>query len=134
VTRAASFHTAEIAPDEHAAWLGRQLGSASTQLLVGEIDDVPSGQVRLSTVEPGVVEVGISVASERRGQGVGAALLEAAIQHARSGRGAERIGTVIARVRTENEASRRLFERAGFVLHAEGECDGQPCRTYELTL
>ena len=38
----------------------------------------------------------------------------------------------VARVRIENQASIRLFERAGFVLRETGTCQGAPCLIFEL--
>jgi RimJ/RimL family protein N-acetyltransferase len=129
-TRASSFHSQTIEPGEHAAWLARVLGSETDELLVGEIDGVPIGQVRLSRDELGVAEIGISVAPEARGRGLGSGLLQAAIEHGRT-RSTPPVRTFRARVRIENAASRRLFEGAGFAVRREAMCDGQPCRIYE---
>lgn len=130
-TRAASFHDERIAPDEHAAWLIRTLTLPTRRLFIGMLGDAPIGQVRLDAADDGQAEVGISIAPERRGQGLGAGLLAAAVEAGRRDRqlGVERF---VARVRVGNEASIRLFEGAGFVLRTTDTCDGAPCLIYEL--
>jgi RimJ/RimL family protein N-acetyltransferase len=132
-TRAASFHTAEIAPDEHAAWLARTLTLPTRRLFIGMVGQEPVGQVRLDAGDRGEVEVGISIAPERRGQGLGAGLLAAGIG---AGRRDPALGVrrFVARIRPGNDASTRLFEGAGFVLRETGRCDGAPCLIYELHL
>ena len=130
-TRAASFHTAPIAPDEHAAWLARSLTLPTRRLFIGMVGAEPVGHVRLDAGDVGEAEVGISIAPERRGQGLGAGLLAAGIEAGRCDPELA-VGRFVARVRTGNEASIRLFEGAGFVLRETGRCDGAPCLIYEL--
>jgi RimJ/RimL family protein N-acetyltransferase len=130
-TRAASFHTTPIAPEEHAAWLARSLALPTRRLFIGMVGEEPVGQVRLDAGDGGEAEVGISIAPERRGHGLGAGLLAAGIEAGR--RDTElAVERFVARVRTGNEASIRLFEGAGFVLRETGRCDGAPCLIYEL--
>ena len=131
VTRAGSFHTARIPPDEHAAWLARTLVLPSRRLFIGMVGQEPVGQVRLDAGDGDEAEIGISIAPDRRGQGFGAGLLAAGMEAGRRDPAftAERF---VARVRPGNEASIRLFEGAGFVLRETGRCDGAPCLIYEL--
>jgi RimJ/RimL family protein N-acetyltransferase len=131
VTRAAGFHTEQITPDEHAAWLARTLTLPTRRLFIGMVGEEPVGQVRLDAGERGEAEVGISIAPERRGQGLGAGLLAAGIE---AGRGDPELAVerFVARVRAGNEASIRLFESAGFVLRGTGRREGAPCLIYEL--
>jgi RimJ/RimL family protein N-acetyltransferase len=130
-TRAASFRSAPIAPGEHAVWLARTLALPTRRLLIGMLGDDPIGQVRLDVTGPGEAEVGISIAPERRGQGLGAGLLAAAVETGRWD-AALAVERFIARVRVGNQASIRLFEGAGFVLRETGTCEGAPCLIYEL--
>lgn len=108
-TRAMSMSTGEVALTDHERWLERKLGDASCELWIGEHEGVPVGQVRFDTIEPGVVEVSISVDRDRRGAGLGLLLLESAI--ARRELAATRLRAL---VRAENEVSLRLFSLAGF--------------------
>lgn len=109
VTRSNSLHRDPISRPEHEAWLARKLEDPATVLLIGENRSGPVGQVRFDLASS--VEVSISVAPEHRGQLVGELLLEAGTAYLRASHGEL---PLVARVRTENEASRRMFERAGF--------------------
>lgn len=130
-TRAASFQSGRIAPDEHEAWLTRSLTLPTRRLLIGMLGDAPIGQVRLDATADGQAEVGISIAPDRRGQGLGTGLLAAAVEAGRRDPDLA-VERFVARVRIGNEASIRLFEGAGFVLRATDTCDGAPCHIYEL--
>ncbi len=66
------------------------------------------------------------VVPERRGQGLGRALLEAAIEHARE-RGATRMDLNTS---TDDDAARALYESAGFT-NREGKPDGPTMLYYE---
>ncbi len=129
-TRAASFHPGPIVPDEHAKWLSQTLTMPSRRLFVGLLEGQPIGQVRLDATRDGEAEIGISVAPDRRGQGLGAGLLAAAVEAGRADPELA-IERFVARVRVGNEASMRLFEGAGFVLRETGICEGSPCLIYE---
>jgi len=69
------------------------------------------------------------VVPERRGQGLGRALLEAAMEHARE-RGARHIDLNTSE---EDVAARALYERMGFT-NREGAPDGPPMLYYERDL
>lgn len=131
MTRAASFRPEPIPADEHAAWLSRTLTMPTRRLFIGLLAGQPIGQVRLDATGDGSAEVGISVAPARRGGGLGAGLLAAAID---AGRADPELAVerFVARVRVGNAASMRLFEGAGFVLRETGTCEGSPCLIYEL--
>jgi RimJ/RimL family protein N-acetyltransferase len=129
-TRAAGFSPAEIGPDEHHHWLASVLGSPADRLLIGMRAKEPVGQVRLDRDDAGRVEVGISVAPEVRGQGIGRALLAAALE---AGRDDDELAATgfVARIRPENAASIALFEGAGFRLATSTEVDGMACLVYK---
>ena len=130
-TRAASLEQAEIPLPAHRSWLRGALGDPARVLLIGENGAGPVGQVRFDRHETGA-EVSITVAPELRGT-IGGLLLERAVRlfRSRSPR-----GELTARVRVDNEASRRLFERSGFRLvgdragillyHAVASADATP--------
>lgn len=112
-TRASSRHHGEISLQEHISWLEASLRSDRRRLSVAsdEVGDV--GTVRWDLLEPGVWEVSITVAPERRGEGMALNLLSA-------GEGALCAGVddmvaVEAEVHGENTPSRRLFAAAGYV-------------------
>ena len=128
-TRAAGFRPALITPDEHHLWLSSRLSSEAGRLFIGMSQDGPIGQVRMDRDAEGRVEIGISVAPEARGRGIGKALLDAALQAAsRDEDLAAR--AFIARIRPENPISQALFEGAGFRLLSATEVNGVPCLLY----
>jgi RimJ/RimL family protein N-acetyltransferase len=103
-----------------ACWPGR--------LLVALWQGRPCGMVTLlpDPVVPGEAELGLLLVPGVRGRGLGSELLLGAR------RAAHRLGVAAlrARVAPENEASWRLFERAGAVVEVE---PGEPRRCYRLT-
>lgn len=109
VTRAMSLDPREVNPEAHAMWLAGRLADPKCELWIGEAEDVPVAQVRFDLVETGVAIVSVSVAPAARGRGHATAVLRAAM--ASQALGASKFR---ATVRSENEASLRLFERAGF--------------------
>jgi RimJ/RimL family protein N-acetyltransferase len=114
-TRAASVHTGPLDWDLHVGWLERSLRRDDRVLLIGEIEGAALGVIRFDEVAPGEWEIGIMLDREARGRGVGGRLLRAGLARL----GEER--SYLARVREENERSRRLFEGAGFVERGRGE-------------
>jgi len=117
VTRAMSVDTAEVDFDTHLAWLDRSLARTDRLLFVGEATrtDEAVGTLRFDQVEPGVWEVSITVAPELRGLGWSRKLLGEGVAHMAD------MKALIARVRTDNERSLRLFEDAGFARTHEAD-------------
>jgi UDP-2,4-diacetamido-2,4,6-trideoxy-beta-L-altropyranose hydrolase len=109
VTRANSFDPTAIPKPRHEAWFAERLADPRTLLLIGENSTGPVGQVRFDL--GATVEVSISVAPDRRDELLGELLLEAGLNELRR-RGERR--DVLARVKPDNQPSRRLFEAAGF--------------------
>jgi RimJ/RimL family protein N-acetyltransferase len=130
-TRAGSFSSAPIARDEHGRWWEGLMADPARHLLVAELAGRPVGQIRLTRTEPAAFEVGITVAPAERGRGLAVRILRAGAAEARA-RGAERL---LARIRPENVASVRAFERAGYCLTGSDVVNGQPalCLSADLT-
>lgn len=113
-TRANSFQSDPIPYPDHIRWLTAKLSNpASLQLLAWNRAGM-LGQVRFDD-HGDEVEVSLAAAPEHRGT-VGTLMLESALRRVRS-RWSN--ATIVARVKPENEASRRMFQRAGFVLFSE---------------
>jgi RimJ/RimL family protein N-acetyltransferase len=127
-TRAASFHPAPIFPVEHRRWLASRLASATTAFWIGEVDGTPVGQIRIEIEPDGTGEIGVSVASDARGSGIGRSLLAAALSEARR---TLPVTTFLARVRLDNSRSLALFRSAGFVERGQRTCAGVPCLELE---
>jgi RimJ/RimL family protein N-acetyltransferase len=99
-----------VTPAEHATWLQRRLADPDTDLWIAEERGTPVGQVRVD-VEGGVGTVSIAVAPGERGRGVGTAALRAMVGEFEAD---PAVLTLRALVHTENPASVRAFELAGF--------------------
>jgi RimJ/RimL family protein N-acetyltransferase len=120
LTRAASAGTAEVAWDEHEAWLTRVLSSGRQRIYIAMQDDgAPVGMVRFDGRDDGSAEVSINLDPARRGRGLGLAVLQAAID---AFDGERDVPAVLhAVIRPANAASIRLFEAVGFVAERDVE-------------
>jgi len=105
-TRANSFNGDPIQWDTHTAWLAAILNDPQRSLYILEAP-TPAGVVRLDRGATGV-EVSITIAPDRRGEGLAKAALKAICVPL----------TVpqLAWIKPRSEASRRAFVGAGFVL------------------
>jgi L-amino acid N-acyltransferase YncA len=70
------------------------------------------GTVRLDVVDKGILEVSININPEMRGKGLGQVVLQRACEKGFS-LGANRL---LAKVKQENAASIKIFEKVGFKL------------------
>lgn len=113
-TKAWARATRAITQTEHEDWLARVLADPSRLLFVlqRESQDVASVRLDLSDESADEAEISITVAPEVRGQGIGSqALIATAAYAAESLPGIRRILAVVNR---DNEASLRLFTKAGY--------------------
>lgn len=123
-TRRSSRDRAEVGPEQHREWLAASLEREDRLLFVAtdEVGDV--GTVRWDRVDDGGWEVSITVAPERRGQGLAGPLL-AAGERTLAGTHAGAVARVLnAAVHEGNAASRRLFVAAGYLLDAPADDAG----------
>ncbi len=117
-TRRWAFNTDEVALSEHEAWLQAKLAAASSVIWIAECEGEAVGQIRLDKVDESSAVVDISVASAKRGHGIGARMLEEAGRRAPEALGVTRL---LARIKADNAASLGAFSRAGFGVTAHGE-------------
>ena len=106
-----------------AAFLARRLAELDGDILVAVADGAVVGMVGVAVQEPPdpgaviravpTVDLGISVAEEWRGRGVGQALMAAAERWARE-RGASRM---VLDMSAENDGALRFYERLGYRRH-----------------
>ena len=109
--------TAPVPWESHLAWLEARLSDRLSGQWIAEEDGHPVGQVRLQERGHGL-EVSVYVIPEQRGRALALALVRHAVDEA-SRLWPER--AVIARIRTNNAASLRLFAAAGFRLSQQCE-------------
>jgi UDP-2,4-diacetamido-2,4,6-trideoxy-beta-L-altropyranose hydrolase len=111
-TRANSFSPHVIGWSDHVSWLDQHLNSSSSRLLVAvDSNDIAVGQARLDADGQGAI-LSISVDKELRHQGFGLAIIQLVLREAVRSPG---VAWVDALIKPENEASLRVFSRAGFV-------------------
>ncbi len=109
--RAASFTTEPIPWESHVRWFAQKIADTNTLLLIAEtVDEGPIGQIRFDVSGPDA-DIHISLAKVKRGSGLSAPAVQAALKKLFSNRDCERVH---AYVKPENVASIRLFEKAGF--------------------
>lgn len=113
LTRRNSFERGVIAAREHHEWLRDRLSTRQNcLLLVAETQDgVPLASARFDRTDAGW-KINYSVAAPYRSRGLGPRVLELAL--AALAREYPDASFVLARVRTANEPSRRVFRRLGF--------------------
>lgn len=116
--RRSGFHPERIDPVTHRRWFWRRLRAVETCLLfvIETAGGMPIAQVRLERTGD-EWELHYGLAAFARGRGLGAPVLATALEAAQGAIGG---ATVLGRVRTENVASRRIFERLGFSQSEEG--------------
>jgi spore coat polysaccharide biosynthesis protein SpsF len=108
---AASLKTSAPVPRAaHEAWFAARLADADACLWIAERDGAPAGQVRLQR-KGASLEVSIYVEAAARGAGTATRMLDLARAEA-----AKRWPglALVARLKPDNAASRRLFTRAGY--------------------
>ena len=117
--RAMSLDAQPIPWQTHRAWYEERLASPDTLMLIASVGDQAIGVLRFDRSGE-TAEVSIAIAPERRGQGWGRHLLRQGCEIVQRNGFARYLE---ARIRPENTASRRIFEAAGFGLHAAGQGD-----------
>jgi RimJ/RimL family protein N-acetyltransferase len=111
--RAASFSTAPIPWETHVAWLVDQIERKESLLLIAEDEnEIALGQIRFDLESESDANLNISLAKEKRGCGLALPVINAGIGELFS---STDIARVHAFVKTDNTASARAFEKAGFL-------------------
>ena len=110
--RASAFHSALIPWEEHEAWFRRKLADRACFLYIAvDRRGEPVGQVRFDLQPDGRADIDLSIAKAHRQRGCGAQALRLACERAQE---AARPSRWVARIKPENHASIRTFEKAGF--------------------
>jgi UDP-2,4-diacetamido-2,4,6-trideoxy-beta-L-altropyranose hydrolase len=113
-TRQMAFSTQKIDVSGHHQWLLRRLAEPSIYRLfmIETVGGVEIGQVRFER-DDGIWVISYSIAREFRGRGLASRLLDASLKALYDAVGP---ATVAGRVRPENSASRRVFEKLRFTM------------------
>lgn len=110
-TRASSFQSDLISPGDHRKWFLSRLTDQTSRIYIVESEGgLEIGQARFELEADGW-EVHYSVVAYARGIGLGQRVLETAIRYHRS---IAPEATIFGKVRPDNTASQRIFEKLGF--------------------
>ena len=123
-----SFHTDPIAREEHARWFkSMRARTDCTIWVLSDADKKPIGQGRMQTRGKDA-EISVSVSSAWRGKGYGRLLIRMLTERYL----AKQTGltSVVALVKTGNDASRRAFEAVGYALDGQVDVAGTQAYRY----
>ena len=110
-----SFNPNPITPQGHARWFEAIIGDGQTLLYIAEANGEPAAHIRFSTSED-CASISYLIGAAFRGQGLGHSVLLKGIEKLKAER--PDITLVEGLVQSENIASVRSFEKAGFSLAA----------------
>jgi UDP-2,4-diacetamido-2,4,6-trideoxy-beta-L-altropyranose hydrolase len=110
VVRSYSFSSEPIIWENHLKWLSNKLSSLNSVIYIGSVDNQKIGQIRFDIIDE-IAEIGISVDQKFRGKGFGFSLLTYAISCFFC---EFQIQIVQAKIKSNNFASKQIFEHAGF--------------------
>lgn len=111
IVRQNSFHSEPIPYEVHQKWFARMMEDENTVQYILMADGGPVGQIRL-IIDGNEAEIGYSISSRHRRKGYGRMILRLAAKEVK--RTFPNIKKLVAKVRPENIASRKLFESEGY--------------------
>lgn len=119
-SREMSFDNREISYNDHVNWFEQSINNPLRELYIGQLEQEKIGVCRFDYNEETLsAEVSVNMNPRMRNKGLGKDFLVAAISLYESAK-----ETVLsARIKTENEASKRMFTHAGFTVARENETD-----------
>lgn len=110
--REASLQADAIAWDEHQSWFRKTLARADRVLLIGYRGERAIGVFRFDVLESASAQVSIYLDPDQINRGYGSSLLRAAESWLE--KNLPQVRRLVAKVRPDNAASHRLFERGGY--------------------
>lgn len=122
--RASAFSCEYISWENHVNWFDRKLSDPGCSMfIVTDADGREVGQVRFDRCDATTLEIDVTIAHEHRRRGVGAAAIESASRAVL--RAVIDVSVIMARIKLNNAASIRAFEKARFVRTGEEIVGGQ---------
>ena len=106
-----SFKSDPILYEDHVKWFKHIMEDDRVLQFIMMDDETPVGQIRLN-LEDEEAEIGYSIAAEFRGKGYGHRILQLVAQKIQTEY--PQIKKLIAKVKPENIASKKLFESEGY--------------------
>tara|TARA_B100000315_G_scaffold175348_1_gene163860 strand:+ start:841 stop:1314 length:474 start_codon:yes stop_codon:yes gene_type:complete len=107
-----SFSKNIISLDEHKIWFNKKLNDSNVLMLIFEVNNTPTGMVRLEK-ENGEVVLNYLIASQSRGKGLASRMLKMAMNEVENHWQSFK---VLAYTLPGNIASTKSLEKAGFLL------------------
>jgi RimJ/RimL family protein N-acetyltransferase len=123
-TRAASRTHDPVPWQDHLRWLAASLGRDDRRLFVASDAEGDVGTIRWDHEGDGEWEVSITVAPQRRGQGLARPLLAAGERALADRSGGRELTAYLAVVHEDNDASLRLFAAAGYLPELPSDAGG----------
>lgn len=111
IVRSNSFNSQPIPYDAHKAWFNRMMAEPCILQFILMDDDKLVGQIRLN-IDADEAEIGYSIASDYRGKGYGHKILQLVAGLVE--KDYPQIKKLIAKVKPDNSASKKLFESEGY--------------------
>ena len=106
-----AINTNPIKWDDHLAWFQNKLQTQNSFVFIAEVNNQPIGQIRFD-FENNKFLIDYSIAKNERGNGYGYTIVKEGINYLK--KNISTLGTYIAWVKSENTASKRVFEKLGF--------------------
>ncbi|MEJ8303652.1 GNAT family N-acetyltransferase, partial [Saccharibacillus sacchari] len=131
-TRAMSFETSEISRQQHQKWFEKILISTDEYIFLAALEECSPYIGFVKVNRNGMI--GISVAKEFRGYGLGSNLITSFLRFLREELSNIDFRIIIALIKNENDASIRTFEKAGFKFKSLDIYKGETCLRYEIEL
>ncbi len=111
IVRQNSFHSEAIPYDIHKKWFVRMMEDKNTVQYILMADGEPVGQIRL-IIDGNEAEIGYSISSQHRRKGYGRMMLQLIAEEVNQKY--PNIKKLVAKVKPENIASKKLFESEGY--------------------
>ena len=109
--RKKSFSTGEITYEEHMRWFRNILENDRYRQYIYVYSEVEIGQIRIET-DGSNAEIGYSICAGRRGKGHGKCMIQLLKEKLKTD--FPEVKNLIAKVKSGNMASQRVFEESGF--------------------
>lgn len=126
LVREASFYSDPIVWENHVAWLERKLQDSNAKILIFESENKVAGQVRIENGEEAII--GISIDEYFRGKKLAPSMLRMACEEFWKNNN----NAVFAYIKTDNTASVKSFEKAGFKFERNDCINENDCFVYKV--
>lgn len=120
-TRENSFNSEAIEWDDHIQWFKKKLIDPTCKIYILQYNETAVGVVRFDVNETTII--GVTVAPSHRGTGLGAEILKTACNTFWE----NNTDAVLAYIKKGNNASQRVFEKAGFTFLGEDKINKNEC-------